>query len=333
MVIENQFEQLIREHVAFSRKAATGFEQLKCQVCNDYKIRAGFKFENGKIRYHCFNCSLDRSHFENARTMSPEFRDILHAFHIDDNQIDSILSKKFFTSPVLIKKGEAKKPEFILPKEVDLPPQCHLLAEEPYPIWKEVASAFLLSRGLTESSYSWYLSNDRKYRSKLIIPYFRQGEIIYWQAREMDSNNSERYLNPAISRNNILFNFDELNRYTKDPLFITEGVFDSISIGQNAVGLAGSTLSPFKVEMLKRVRGREIIFVIDKDKNGKALGESAVKEGWTISFIEGELEDTNDALQKMGKIWMLNNLLQNRKTNFDALLWLQSIKIKEPIKA
>lgn len=323
----NEIYNLILEHVVLGKPAATGFRPCKCPICNDYKQRMGIKQENDKIRIHCFNCGLNSSHFENARTMSSEFREILNAFHITDDEIDSILSKKFFNPNVVTQKSEKVKPEFTLPTRVELPPKSHILAEEPHPVWKEVASAFLQSRALNEQSYQWYLSEDRKYRSKLIIPYFRHGEVIYWQAREMDDTNPERYLNPSISRNNIIFNFDELSRYTKDPLFVVEGVFDSISIGNNAIGLAGSTLSPFKVEMLNRVRGREIIFVIDKDKNGKALGESAVKNGWTITFIEGELEDANDALQKMGKLWMLNNLLQNRKTNFDAMLWLQSINV------
>lgn len=328
----DKFYDLILQHVSLGKQAATGFRPCKCPICNDYKQRMGIKQENDKIRIHCFNCGLNSSHFENSRTMSSEFRQILNAFNINDNQIDSILSKKFFNPKALVKSSEKIKPEFQLPQKIELPRQCYPLAEESHPIWKEVALAFLSSRGLNETSYNWYLSNDRKYRSKLIIPYFRQNEIIYWQAREMDLNGTERYLNPAVSRNNILFNFDELFRYTKEPLFITEGALDAISIGSNAIGLAGSTLNPFKVEMLERVKGREIIFVIDKDKNGKALGESAVKEDWTISFIEGELADANDALQKMGKIWMLNDLLQNRKTNFDALLWLQSIKIKEEMR-
>lgn len=328
MLIENEFEQLIRNNVSFSKRAATGFEQLKCAVCNDYKQRAGFKFENGKIHYHCFNCSIDKSHYENAKTMSSEFREILNAFHINNNEIDNILSKKFF-NPNIKNKKENVKTDLIFPSKIDLPLKSYPFDEEQDLLWKEIASTFLLSRGLTEQSYTWYLSNDRHLRSKLIIPFFFQGKIIYWQAREMDPENNERYKNPSVSRGNIIFNFDELSRYTKEPLFITEGVLDAISIGQNAIALVGSTLSPFKIEMLKRVKDREIIFVIDKDKNGKTLGENVVKHGWTITFIDGELADANEALQKMGKIWMLNNIIENKKTNFSAMLWLQSIKIKE----
>jgi hypothetical protein len=328
-MIENNIEQLIRENVSFSRKAATGFEQLKCACCNDYKIRAGFKFENEKIRYHCFNCSTEESYNEQSRFMSDEFRAILNSFHMDDKQIDDILARKFFSTKSLVKAGEKPKSQFILPQAIALPKNCYPINEEPNGFWLLVAEEYLALRSLNKDSYSWYLSSEKKLRSFIIVPYFRQNQIIYWQARNMDLDSKNRYDNPPLSRNNIMFNFDEIFRYTKEPLFVTEGIFDAISIGQNAIALAGSTLNPFKIEMLKRVRDREIIFVIDKDPPGKKLGESVVKAGWTITFLEGEISDANEALQKMGKIWMLNNLLQNKKTNFNAMVWLQSIKIKD----
>lgn len=328
-MMENNIEQLIRDHVTFSRKAATGFEQLKCACCNDYKIRAGFKFDNGKIRYHCFNCSTEESYNEQSRFMSDEFRAILNSFNMDDKQIDDILAKKFFSPKSLVKASDKPKSTFTLPKAIELPKNSYPLSEEKEEIWKIIAKEYLNSRSLTTEDYTWYLCSDKKLRSFIIVPYTRQGQVIYWQARNMDVDAKNRYDNPALSRNNILFNFDELFRYTREPLFITEGVFDAISIGQNAIALAGSTLNPFKIEMLRRIKDREIIFVIDKDEPGKKLGQSVIKNGWTITFLEGEIADANEALQKMGKIWMLNNLLQNRKTNFNAMVWLQSIKIKD----
>lgn len=327
MDVSKSIEQLIREHVIFSRKAATGFEQLKCGLCNDYKIRAGFNFsESGKIRYHCFNCSTDTSYYENSANMSDKFHDVLTSFHIDAEIIDKTLFEKRGKEDSIKFVPKEQKSETSLPNQVELPKDSYPLGDDE---WSIVAKEFIESRSLSVNNYSWFLSSDRKYRTKLIIPYFRQGKIIYWQAREMDDSSKDpRYLNPPIARDNILFNFDELSRYSREPLFITEGVFDALSIGKNyCIGLAGSTLNKFKIDLLKRVRDREIIFVIDKDLPGIKLGENVIRQGWTISYLEGEITDANDALQKMGKLWMLNNIMENRKTNFSAMLALQSIKV------
>jgi hypothetical protein len=328
--LDNNIEQLIRQHVVFSRKAATGFEQLKCAPCNDYKVRAGFHFENGKIRYHCFNCSLDTTYNESFKDMPEKFRHVLNSFNMDDESINNVLAKKFFNPTKLIHQPKVKS-AFALPGPIHLPAESYKLSDAPDDDpWKQVATEYIASRGLSIDSYPWYLSAVKRYRSTFIIPYFRQGQIIYWQARQMDDfAEGSRYDNPAISRTNILFNFDELFRYTDEPLFVTEGALDAISIGKNCICLAGSTLNEFKVEMLNRVKNREIIFVIDKDKNGQSLGRSVVTHGWTITFFDGELKDANDALVKMGKLWMLNHLMENRKTNFGAAVWLNSIKIED----
>ena len=37
MSLHEKIEQLIRSNVYLGRQSATGFESVKCQVCNDYK--------------------------------------------------------------------------------------------------------------------------------------------------------------------------------------------------------------------------------------------------------------------------------------------------------
>jgi hypothetical protein len=322
----NNFEQLIRENVQLGKKASTGFEQLKCPLCSDYKIRAGFKFDNGKISYHCFNCSTHEQHYENSKHLSTEFFKILIEFGISKDAIQKIL---FNIDPISTFKQHFKNKEnkvFEFPEETKLPQDCYFLTDK-NDIWTEVANEYLTSRGLSNTDYPWMLSSHYSFRTKLIIPYYRNKKPIYWQAREMDdANDGPRYLNPSLSRYNIIFNFDELFRYTTDPLFVTEGALDSISIGQNSIALLGSSLNDFKIEMLNRVKGREIIFLLDKDKNGKKLGENAIKHNWNIVIIEGEIKDANEALQKMGYLWLVDHLIKNKKSGMAATLEIKKIK-------
>lgn len=105
---------------------------------------------------------------------------------------------------------------------------------------------------------------------------------------------------------------DEVYRYTDDPLFVTEGPLDALSIGNNAVALLGSTLSEFRERELKKMATRrKIIFVIDKNSNGYKLGQKVLKHSdleWYITCFPDNLDDSNDALNKYGKLWLISHI-------------------------
>jgi DNA primase len=112
---------------------------------------------------------------------------------------------------------------------------------------------------------------------------------------------------------------DELYRYTDEPMFVTEGPLDALSIGRNAVALAGSTLTDFKLQELKRVaKKRRVIFVLDKNSNGKKLGLQVLEHDFYVSIFPNNIEDSNDALKELGRIWINSFLISNAKTKLDG---------------
>jgi DNA primase len=139
----------------------------------------------------------------------------------------------------------------------------------------------------------------------------------------MDTRTKLRYINPPTDKESIIFGYNFIEEYTEKPLFVTEGVFDAIPI--KGVALLGSVLNECKIQALNSTR-RNKVFVVDKDANGYKLGYTAIKHGWSISFVDGDVTDVNDAVQKYGKLWTLQNLMTNIKSGFEARVYLETLK-------
>lgn len=324
----DNLESLIRQYVILGKKSPHGYEIVKCLVCSDYKERGGFKFENDSCFYSCFNCGIKCGHdsSKDKHKISKKFKETLLSFGLPEDDITRIISFNFFKE----QKTKVEKIETGLEfpsKEIKLPNKSVLVSSNKSD-WCEVAKHYIESRNLNINDLEWYVTDEVSYAGRLLIPYFFRNKIIYWQGRSMDESISPRYKNPSVEKNNIFFNMDELYRYTNEPLFVTEGPLDSLSIGKNAVSILGSTLSEFKLQELKKVATkRKVIFVIDKNLNGLKLGNEILKDNedkeFYITTFPQNIEDSNDALQKLGKLWITSYLVTNACKGFKGKLLLE----------
>lgn len=330
MTNQEDLESLIRRYIILGKRSPKGYETVKCAKCNDYKVRGGFKFENGGVHYSCFNCSTSAGYDPSIsrHSISKKFKEVLLAFGIPEGEIDRVVSLNFFKSNSSEKPDgfvEPKRTGLELPiKEVPLPKSSVLVSSGDSP-WCEVAEEYLRGRGLKSSDFPFYVTEDVSYVGRLLIPYFFRERVIYWQGRSMDDDTiSPRYKNPTVEKENIFFNMDEVYRYTNDPLFVCEGPLDSVSIGKNAVALLGSTLTDFKRnELRKAASRRRVVFVIDKNLNGYKLGQEVLEHGWDVTVFPDNVDDANDALQKYGKLWIAQHLASTAKSGFGGKLLLE----------
>jgi hypothetical protein len=108
---------------------------------------------------------------------------------------------------------------------------------------------------------------DGRYAKRVIIPSFNDsGNLNYFVARSFSSNNL-KYLNPPCSKDVI---FNELYLEWDTDLVITEGVFDAVVAGPNAVPLLGSTLRPNSKLFMKIVQNDTPVFLaLDPDAEKK----------------------------------------------------------------
>jgi DNA primase (bacterial type) len=102
--------------------------------------------------------------------------------------------------------------------------------------------------------------------------------------------NLPKYLLPAnFAKGEFLYGYDQLDKNNNQPLFITEGYFDVLSLhdaGLNAVGLLGTTLTDNHVEMLKNLGIKNISLALDRDKPGRVatleVGKKLQSHGFNV---------------------------------------------------
>lgn len=304
----------------------SGFRQCVCKTCNDHSPRAGFKFEHNNVGYYCFNCGAKGRYEHPAYKISKSFRKILNDFDISNESIDRELAKNFLSKNdqnQTVTPTDSKTPNYEL-QEIKFPDGTRPITDFPDDyIWKVIAIEYLNSRKLSINDFPFYLSTHKDYENRLIIPYFRNGKLVFWQGRSFDEyEKKKRYLNPSVDKAGILFNYDRIFDFTDKPILITEGVFDAICV--NGVALAGSDLSKFHIATFNRSK-REKVFIIDKDKKGYSLGKKALDLGYNITWLDGSVRDVNDSIISMGKMWTVQNLMSNITSGLHAKLWLETI--------
>jgi hypothetical protein len=303
-------QSLIEERVPF-RPISTGWSVGKCVLCNDYKERAGFKFEDGTVIYNCWNCSTGTTYEENSGKMSKTFRKVLRASGFDDSEISTAVNTPFFNKKqeddkvITLSKLTSVK---TTTQTVKLPSGSLPIGNEEHLEYQQALVNYLVGRCVDVSKFEFLFSLEKRFKDRIIIPFYRNGNLIYWQARSIDPTEKKRYDNAPVSRDAVIFNHDQLQSYSRLPLFVTEGVFDAMMV--DGVSILGSQLSEAKADLLSKTQ-RRLIFVIDKDKNGAHLAQEVINRGWEIAFAPNGAADINASVQRFGLSWTIFELMKS----------------------
>jgi DNA primase len=169
---------------------------------------------------------------------------------------------------------------------------------------------YLASRSLTIDDYEFYISGDKKFKKRLILPYYYNNKIVGWTARALD-NQKPKYL--ADSDPGYVFNMDE-QTHDRKFVIVVEGEFDALSIG--GVSPLGSDLSPQQIMLLKSLN-RDIIIVPDRDSAGKNLVNKALENNWAVSMPDWKpgIKDVNDAVNHYGKLYALYAIVTSAESS------------------
>lgn len=306
---------LIRDRVTLGRLSATGFYEQRCQLCHDHSPRAGWKLEPDQVFYNCYNCGFKAWYEEGSGKFSRWMREVLSANGIDADAVQQITSSLFFNKADVSEKeitlASLRKVNLHTP-EISFPPRTFPIGHDEHLDFQEPLIEYLDRRKVNPLLF--HFSLDPKHLRRVIIPYWRNDSLIFWQSRSIDDDVKPRYLNAGVSREAVLYGFDKLYSYDDGPVFVTEGVFDAISI--DGVCLLGSKLSEAKIELLQKTK-RRILFVIDRDKTGHQLGQTVLDQGWELTFVDPNANDVNDSIQKFGTIHTMYCLMRNATNKFD----------------
>ena len=312
-------DELIRKYVDLPNHANNkGWFVVKCEVCNDYKPRGGFRITDTETNFHCFNCSTKATYFKDSY-VSDDMKLVLKSFGIPDDEIQKLNFKAFGS-----KKTHTKKPVQLENPivEIPLPSSFYKVKTDGLDKWSNVALEYLdVERGII-NDYNFFLSAgkttefEKKWYGRLIIPFYREGKLIFYQGRSF-VNNKRKYENAPITGNSvILYGYDQLYANHDEPLFITEGFFDSYHL--KGVAINGNELTPGKIKVINQSRRRKI-YIPDRFGNGKQAALNAIDAGWDVSVPDtGDCKDINESILRFGYMYVYKSLLQNAKKGFEA---------------
>lgn len=307
-------EEVIRRYVKLNNPNSRGWCTCVHTGCDHGRKgpRAAFNFSSdGGIGFNCFNCGVkikfipsEQNHF------SHKLKKIFNDFGIPENEW-----KPFELNLLLSEKGqkvEEEKIKNITPKDILIPDGFIALKHLPLTNkWADVAYAYLESRSIDADDNLFMLSTKKgnKWAKRLIISMFKDHgkHLMFYTGRDLTGNAKKKYENPMVDRSNVIFNFDEIFKFTENPLYVVEGVMDALSI-PDCVALLGNEMSEGQIEWLNKSK-REKIYIPDRIKGLKAA-EKALDLGWSISTPRiGECNDINDAVVQYGKLYVLSQLV------------------------
>lgn len=312
MIAQKSLADVIQQNIHLGKVSGTGFHTVKCAVCNDYQERGGFKFDGDTTGYSCFNCGTRFKYEEGTGKISRKAREVLEAFGITRTHLNEITSALFRPDkePTEINLEQLTKVKLFTP-EVPLPDKCFRLLSEGNEEAQIPIVEYLLNRSIDPEKTDFFYSTDKKLGNRVIIPYWRDGKLIYWQARSILDGVKPRYLNCEVSKEAIIYGYDKLHSYESAPLFVTEGVFNAIIV--DGISIMSADLNAAKLEVLKRTK-RRLIFVRDRDARGDKLSQTVLENGWEITTVDPRVNDINDSVTAFGLPFTAFSLIKNARS-------------------
>ena len=270
---------------------------FRCPFCGDSASRKnrrrGYLYKNVSTNYpsfHCFRCKMTLSTYKflaglEGKTIGEVKKEIAKEYmYLGKKSLISFLSKKPQEGEVPSLSGEIEE----LPTEQDTP-KIQLKNT-----WVDLSNNklgydYIKNRKIFEAPYkpeNWTPYYDTKTK-RIVIPWIRNYEIKYWQARSLNKKDDAKYLFPKDTQKD-LFGLDNL-----DPsfpyIFFLEGVFDAIFV-KNGVAIGGLELTKHQLELLDSYKDfYQFIYLPDNPWNDKAAKDNIskmLKNDLSIRFFE-----------------------------------------------
>jgi hypothetical protein len=209
---------------------------------------------------HCFKCEFKKQplrllmQLENLTTFPATFK-FLESFH------EAELTEKV--------------PELLTAKKSTLPESYKLISIGTSTVAK-IAQRYMKKRGYN----LMYLSmkgvgycTSGKYAHRIIIPYYENGEVVYFNAREF-INTGFRHLNPdvdefGLGKSMLIYNVDCLKIYKR--VYMLESATNSLTMGDRAFGIGGKVASDYQISKIIRSPAKEVVIILDPDAYYESL--------------------------------------------------------------
>jgi len=292
----------------------------------DKRKRGGMMFNgDGTVSYHCFNCGYTAS-FIPGRNLSYKMRKLLGWFGMPNSEITKVALEALRIKEESVIDGDTPHIQLPVFETRELPVGAKPIMEwhdwkalEPTGLDPEFIRAveyIVNDRGLDLGDYDFMWTCEGSYKTRLIVPFYYQGDIVGYTARKL-GDGSPKYI--TDSQPGYVFNLDGQG-WDRQFVIVTEGPFDAISVG--GVAVLRNEVNDQQAMLINSLQ-REVVVVPDRDQSGEQLVTDAVKYGWSVSFPEwpdADIKDVADAVKRYGKIYTLQKIVQSKTTGLKIQL-------------
>jgi len=178
---------------------------------------------------------------------------------------------------------------------------------------------FITRRKIKEKCF---VAHDGRYKSRIIIPVINDNNLEYFQGRTLYDSIDPKYLNPYVEKTSIIYHKNVIND-NKD-IFITEGLIDAMSVGNQCTSTLGADLSDDKLDILLNMTKKSIIYCADNDNAGfqsikSILKKSKYKKLLRFFFMPerySHIKDMNKLIQEYDISDIENFIIENSFSYF-----------------
>ena len=153
---------------------------------------------------------------------------------------------------------------------LELPENATPITDDKWPTSREIAIRYLESRGIP---YNDAVSFRIHYTPTMVVfPYIEYDDIVYWQGRSF-SPLVKTFEFPdqrkvGVGKADFVYGFD--NAEPGCPIFITEAIFDALTIGPGGIASGGAGLSESQRRKIRALGPSHIVLAPDNDQEGLA---------------------------------------------------------------
>lgn len=174
-------------------------------------------------------------------------------------------------------KPQQEKEDKII-QHLELPENAIPINDQKWPKFQELAIRYLESRGIR---YNDAISFRVHYTpTKIIFPYLEYDEIVYWQGRSFSPAIKEfEFPDQRISgvgKSEFIYGFD--NAEPGQPVYITEAIFDALTIGPGGLASGGATIVESQKRKIRALGPSYVVLAPDNDKEGLA----SIYKNWKL---------------------------------------------------
>ena len=259
-------------------------QQFKNQLYNYFVKRLGaYNYRNGWLRVPiCPYCHREQKMSINLNTYRTNcFRCNEHpspaqmVMDIENLETYSELITFLRNGDFTELEFKEEKVELAEPKPIYLPESFKLINQGESHIAK-ITRNYLKHRGFDINELSKHgigYCTEGDYFGYVILPFYSNGKLTYFNAR-LVIGNGPRYNNPpksvtGLGKEFLIFNEDALELYNQ--VYICEGVFNALTIGERAIATMGKAVSRYQVNTLIKSPVKRFILLLDPDAKDKAI--------------------------------------------------------------